>query len=262
MFLHTLGINEWMARNWFLASENEMHITEELAKTPNRSRITRDSNQCEKSSDHEYSTSNINLEDGTQTEEQIITQEETSTNKTNPEVQQTLKNKNNIPKRKCTKRTAEESEDVQEDVLRKRWEHLKDQYRKELKKQPLRRSGSEGNVWESSWQYYDLMTFMKDEVMPAPSTGNLSSVNQTNDDSQKLEDIGNAEEDTEMRNESDNSESEVSEPVISPPPRPSPTPSPCSSRQSSNSSRKRLNEHTSLNGETDGIANISVPWQS
>lgn len=131
-----------------------------------------------------------------------------------------------------------------EDVLKKRWKHLKDQYRKELKKQPLLRSGAEADVWVSSWQYFNLMTFLRDEVMPAPSTGNLS-VNET-EDSQGVEDIETAEENTEMQNNLDNSDSEMVEPIMSPPSRPVPTSSPCSSEQASSSSRKRMNVRSSL----------------
>ncbi|XP_077298861.1 uncharacterized protein LOC143920047 [Arctopsyche grandis] len=63
---------------------------------------------------------------------------------------------------------------IEEDALKKRWKHLKDQYRKELKKQPVLRSGAETETWESTWQYFNIMSFMKTEVTPASSTGNLT----------------------------------------------------------------------------------------
>ncbi|XP_077288711.1 uncharacterized protein LOC143913064 isoform X2 [Arctopsyche grandis] len=68
---------------------------------------------------------------------------------------------------------------VCEDALKKRWKHLKDQYRKEIKKQPVLRSGTESEMKsESTWQYFNLMSFMKNEVTPASYTGNLT-VNET-----------------------------------------------------------------------------------
>lgn len=74
-------------------------------------------NQCEENLDQESSTRKINLvRDGTQTEEQIITGEETLNDDTNAEVEQTSKNKNNIPKKKCTKRKQEESEDMKNET--------------------------------------------------------------------------------------------------------------------------------------------------
>lgn len=65
---------------------------------------------------------------------------------------------------------------IAEDVLKKKWKHLKDQYRKELKKKPDSRSGAEANDWLSSWKYFQSMEFMRHEVMPAPSSGNLNPV--------------------------------------------------------------------------------------
>lgn len=58
-------------------------------------------NQCEENLDQESSTRKIN-----QTEEQIITGEETLNDYTNAEVEQTSKNKNNIPKKKMYKEKA------------------------------------------------------------------------------------------------------------------------------------------------------------
>lgn len=72
-----------------------------------------------------------------------------------------------------------------------RWKYLKHQYRKEFKEQPIFRSGTDADVWISLWPYYNLMTFIKHEVMHIPPTGNLS-VNQTVC-SQEIEDIENSE---------------------------------------------------------------------
>nr|CAI5826740.1 unnamed protein product [Callosobruchus analis] len=101
--------------------------------------------------------------------------------------------KNRIIKSKSWKELAEKLH-IEEEVLKKRWKHLKDQFRKELKKQPVLRSGAEADVWVSTWQYYDLMTFLKDEVLPAPTTGNLqeleeSQVTQDTDETPEIYDM-------------------------------------------------------------------------
>ncbi|CAH1971581.1 unnamed protein product [Acanthoscelides obtectus] len=151
--------------------------------------------------------------------------------------------KNRLVKAKIWTELAEKL-GIEEVTLKKRWKHLKDQYRKELKKQPHFRSGAEADVWVSSWQYFNLMMFIKDEVMPAPSTGNLS-VNET-DDSQEAENIENDEDSSEMPNDSDNLDSEMMQPMMSPPSQPAATSSASSSQQSSSSSRKRLNLKESM----------------
>ncbi|XP_077294610.1 uncharacterized protein LOC143917087 [Arctopsyche grandis] len=81
--------------------------------------------------------------------------------------------KNRIIKQKVLKELSLKLR-IEEDALKKRWKHLKDQYRKELKKQPVLRSGAETETWESTWQYLNIMSFMKTEVTPASSTGNLT----------------------------------------------------------------------------------------
>nr|CAH7760717.1 unnamed protein product [Callosobruchus chinensis] len=101
--------------------------------------------------------------------------------------------KNRIIKSKSWKELAEKLH-IEEEVLKKRWKHLKDQFRKELKKQPALRSGAEADVWVSTLQYYDLMTFLKDEVLPAPTTGNLqeleeSQVTQDTDETPEIYDM-------------------------------------------------------------------------
>lgn len=67
-----------------------------------------------------------------------------------------------------------------EETLKKQWKYLKDQFRKELKKKTILRSGAESEAWQSTWQYFNLMSFMKDEVIPSPTTGNLESNNPSN----------------------------------------------------------------------------------
>lgn len=53
---------------------------------------------------------------------------------------------------------------------------MKDQFRKELKKYPVITTGSEGgSEYKSSWQYFDSMMFIRDEIQPSKMTGNLDA---------------------------------------------------------------------------------------
>lgn len=77
--------------------------------------------------------------------------------------------------------------------LKKKWKNIKDHYRKELKKNPTPRSGDAGNVNQpSNWQYFSQLRFLRDEVVPNITEGNLSSTevsNQISNDSFEIEDI-------------------------------------------------------------------------
>lgn len=110
--------------------------------------------------------------------------------------------------------------------MKKRWKHLKDQYRKELKKQPILRSGSESEPWESTWQYFNLMSFAKDELIPASSSGNLSNNEIETLETENIE----THSDTEMM--------APASPVLS---QPIPSPIGSSASQTSSSFRKRTN---------------------
>lgn len=70
--------------------------------------------------------------------------------------------------------------------LKKKWKNLKDAYRKELKKNPDSRSGDPGcdNDTSSQWKYFNMMTFLKEEFMPAENESNL---NEDLDDSTRFE---------------------------------------------------------------------------
>lgn len=50
---------------------------------------------------------------------------------------------------------------------------MKDQYRKELKKQPELKSGSGASEFVSTWQYFEAMSFIRDEIIPSKTSGNL-----------------------------------------------------------------------------------------
>ncbi|KAL4714329.1 hypothetical protein ACJJTC_009681 [Scirpophaga incertulas] len=62
---------------------------------------------------------------------------------------------------------------IAEDNLKKKWKNLKDGYRKELKKVPTFRSGSEGSDYQSQWKYFEQLSFLKDEYMPTMGASNL-----------------------------------------------------------------------------------------
>lgn len=60
--------------------------------------------------------------------------------------------------------------------LKKKWKNIKDHYRKELKKIPAPRSGDAGYVNQPShWQYFSQLSFLRDEILPNVTEGNLSS---------------------------------------------------------------------------------------
>ncbi|XP_014365519.2 uncharacterized protein LOC106716513 [Papilio machaon] len=61
--------------------------------------------------------------------------------------------------------------------LKKKWKNLKDSYRKELKKNPPSRFGNPGLDDEDcmpQWKYFNLMTFLKEELIPAEDEINLT----------------------------------------------------------------------------------------
>ena len=85
-------------------------------------------------------------------------------------------------------------------MLKKRWKHLKDQYRKELKKQPVSTSGAEAPAhFTSSWQYFQLMSFMKDELIPAETVGNLDNSENDMQDTRSLSSINQDDLDSEIQ---------------------------------------------------------------
>ncbi|XP_026757689.1 uncharacterized protein LOC113517259 [Galleria mellonella] len=58
---------------------------------------------------------------------------------------------------------------MDETILKKRWKHLKDQYRKELKK-----STCENSSYVSGWQHYDALSFLKDELLSKEKSRNTT----------------------------------------------------------------------------------------
>jgi hypothetical protein len=50
---------------------------------------------------------------------------------------------------------------------------MKDNFRIEVNKIPVRRSGAENVDCTSKWPFFDVMLFVKDTILPSPTTGNL-----------------------------------------------------------------------------------------
>lgn len=60
--------------------------------------------------------------------------------------------------------------------LRKKWKSLRDTYGRELKKQPVSRSGDAGDkAIGSTWPYFICMQFLKHQMKPRKATGNLNA---------------------------------------------------------------------------------------
>lgn len=57
--------------------------------------------------------------------------------------------------------------------LKSKWKNLRTKMRKELLKMPKTKSGDPAAGWKSSWEFFDIMLFLKDVILPAPTTGNL-----------------------------------------------------------------------------------------
>jgi hypothetical protein len=58
-------------------------------------------------------------------------------------------------------------------VLKGKWKNLKDKLRIEVNKIPGSRSGAENVDCTSKWLFFDMMLFVKDTILPSPTTGNL-----------------------------------------------------------------------------------------
>lgn len=50
----------------------------------------------------------------------------------------------------------------------------KDTFRKELQKEPVRRSVDSGSEYKSKWPFFQMMMFIKDSLLPSSMSGNLS----------------------------------------------------------------------------------------
>lgn len=55
-----------------------------------------------------------------------------------------------------------------------KWKNLKDKFRKELQKIPISRSGDGGSDYRSKWPFFNLMMFIKDNLIASNMSGNLS----------------------------------------------------------------------------------------
>lgn len=58
---------------------------------------------------------------------------------------------------------------VSEDQIKVKWRNLRDQFHRELKKNPVSESGSpEVDKYGGKWVYYDMLTFLKDHITIRP----------------------------------------------------------------------------------------------
>ncbi|XP_022169507.1 uncharacterized protein LOC111033175 [Myzus persicae] len=55
-----------------------------------------------------------------------------------------------------------------------KWKNTKDTFRKELQKEPIRRSGDSGIEYKSKWPFFQMMMFVKDSLLPSSMSGNLN----------------------------------------------------------------------------------------
>lgn len=60
-------------------------------------------------------------------------------------------------------------------MVRAKWKSLRDSFRKELKKMPVKRSGdgASESTWKSSWQYFESLYFLKDQFTARETSSNL-----------------------------------------------------------------------------------------
>ncbi|XP_030753749.1 transcription factor Adf-1-like [Sitophilus oryzae] len=58
-----------------------------------------------------------------------------------------------------------------------KWKKLKDQFRKEVKKIPVPKSGDPSLPGKPKWQYFDQMYFLRDFVVPLQTQGKFTNGN-------------------------------------------------------------------------------------
>lgn len=60
-------------------------------------------------------------------------------------------------------------------MLKTKWKSIKDKYRKELKKIPKSKSGSDGSVasYKPTWKYFSMCGFLDNIFLPGSDSGNL-----------------------------------------------------------------------------------------
>jgi hypothetical protein len=73
-------------------------------------------------------------------------------------------------------------------VLKRKWKNLKDKFRIKVNKIPGSRSGAENVDCTSKWPFFDMMLFVKDTILPSPTTGNLPSLLMDDDSQDYTED--------------------------------------------------------------------------
>lgn len=113
-----------------------------------------------------------------------------------------------------------------------KWKNLKDQFRKEVKKIPVPKSGDPSLPVKPKWQYFDQIYFLKDFVVPLQTQGNLQM--ETNSQTQ-----GTSLMETQDSSESENGQGDDDNNIMSPQNPYSPGPSRRPSESSSNSYRQK-----------------------
>jgi len=90
-----------------------------------------------------------------------------------------------------------------ENILKKKWKYLRDQFSVELGKIPPSRSGDSGaqEASGSKWQFFSQLLFLRDIVKPRSSSGNLSQDTSFLTDSAVLESTTTGTEDATQQNE-------------------------------------------------------------
>ncbi|KAG5872352.1 hypothetical protein JTB14_006041 [Gonioctena quinquepunctata] len=71
---------------------------------------------------------------------------------------------------------------IYKETVAARWKNKKDKYRRELQKIPVSHSGDAAKTYKSTWPYFDMMSFLKDQVTPALKYGNSPTLEQSQED--------------------------------------------------------------------------------
>ncbi|XP_031333932.1 uncharacterized protein LOC116163943 [Photinus pyralis] len=85
-----------------------------------------------------------------------------------------------------------------------RWKNKKDKYRRELKQVPVLRSGAPADHYKSNWPYFDMMSFLKDLLIPGVKSGNLPSLDESSQVDENICDLeGDKDDETDTQSDMD-----------------------------------------------------------
>jgi len=82
---------------------------------------------------------------------------------------------------------------ILEEYVKQKWKNLRDQFRKELQKIPVMRSGDEVTVTDVKWPYFQSMIFLKDILQPRPTKSSLDKYQCLDDNLESLEELNDSE---------------------------------------------------------------------